>query len=114
MFLHKFLCLFVPVIGCLPAFSQAPAPLEMTKVESHSFARTVPLTAELTPFLQTDIEARSPGYVDKVLVDRGSLVRRGQLLVQLSAPEINSQRSASEQNSRSGADRAGKSEVPSA
>jgi membrane fusion protein, multidrug efflux system len=96
MFLHKFLCLFVPVIGCLPAFSQGPAPLEMTKVESHSSARTVPLTAELTPFLQTDIEARSPGYVDKVLVDRGSLVRRGQLLVQLSAPEINSQRSASE------------------
>jgi RND family efflux transporter MFP subunit len=48
--------------------------------------------------LQTDIEARSPGYVEKVLVDRGSLVHRGQLLVQLSAPEINSQTSASEAN----------------
>ena len=82
----------------LPAFSQSPAHVEMVKVESRSSARTVPLTAELAPFLQTDIEARSPGYVEKVLVDRGSLVHRGQLLVQLSAPEINSQTSASEAN----------------
>ena len=67
-------------------------------MESHSPLRTVPMTAELAPFLQTDIEARSPGYVEKVLVDRGSLVHRGQLLVQLSAPEINSQTAASEAN----------------
>ncbi len=56
------------------------------------------MTAELAPFLQTDIEARSPGYVEKVLVDRGSLVHKGQLLVQLSAPEMNSQTAASEAN----------------
>ncbi|WP_165419895.1 biotin/lipoyl-binding protein [Edaphobacter modestus] len=67
-------------------------------MESRSSAHTVPLTAELTPFLQTDIEARLPGYVEKVFVDRGSLVHRGQLLVQLSAPEINAQRAASEAN----------------
>jgi RND family efflux transporter MFP subunit len=65
-------------------------------VESHSSARTVPLTAELAPFLQTGIEARSPGYVEKVFVDRGSVVRKGQLLVQLSAPEIHAQTAASE------------------
>jgi RND family efflux transporter MFP subunit len=50
----------------------------------------------LSPFLQTDIEARVPGYVEKVLVDKGSKVRRGQLLVLLSAPEMGSQTSASE------------------
>jgi membrane fusion protein, multidrug efflux system len=75
---------------------QAAAHLEMAKVESHSLARTVPLTAELEPFMQTDIEARVPGYVESVLVDRGSLVHRGQLLVQLSAPEMGSQTSAAE------------------
>lgn len=75
---------------------QAPPHLEMAKVESHSLARTVPLTAELAPFLQTDIEARVPGYVQRVLVDRGSVVHRGQLLVQLSAPEMSSQTSAAE------------------
>jgi RND family efflux transporter MFP subunit len=98
MSIHKRVCFLLPLVCCLPAFSQSPANVEMTKVESRSSARTVPLTAELAPFLQTDIEARSPGYVEKVLVDRGSRVHRGQLLVQLSAPEINSQTSASEAN----------------
>jgi membrane fusion protein, multidrug efflux system len=98
MSIHKRVCFFFPLVCCLPAFSQSPAHVEMVKVESRCSARTVPLTAELAPFLQTDIEARSPGYVEKVLVDRGSLVHRGQLLVQLSAPEINSQTSASEAN----------------
>ena len=98
MSIHKRVCFLLPLMCCLPAFSQSPAHVEMVKVESRSSARTVPLTAELAPFLQTDIEARSPGYVEKVLVDRGSPVHRGQLLVQLSAPEINSQTSASEAN----------------
>jgi membrane fusion protein, multidrug efflux system len=98
MSIHKRVCFLLPLVCCLPAFSQSPAHVEMVKVESRSSARTVPLTAALAPFLQTDIEARSPGYVEKVLVDRGSLVHRGQLLVQLSAPEINSQTSASEAN----------------
>ena len=98
MSIHKRVPFLLPLALCLPAFSQSPAHVEMAKVESHSSARTVPLTAELAPFLQTDIEARSPGYVEKVLVDRGSPVHKGQLLVQLSAPEINSQTSASEAN----------------
>src|ERR1700733_3034142 len=98
MSIHKRVCFLLPLVCCLPAFSQSSAHVEMAKVESRSSSRTVPLTAELAPFLQTDIEARSPGYVEKVLVDRGSLVHRGQLLVQLSAPEINSQTSASEAN----------------
>jgi membrane fusion protein (multidrug efflux system) len=98
MSIHKHICLSLPLVCCLSAFSQRPAHVAMVKVESRSSARTVPLTAELAPFLQTDIEARSPGYVEKVLVDRGSLVHKGQLLVQLSAPETNSQTAASEAN----------------
>jgi RND family efflux transporter MFP subunit len=34
------------------------------------------------------LHARVAGYVDKVLVDRGSVVKQGQLLVELSAPEM--------------------------
>src|ERR1700747_2884389 len=78
---------FLPLVCSLSAFAQNSAHVEMVKVESRSSARTVALTAELTPFLHTDIEARAPGYVEKVLVDRGSVVHKGQLLVQLSAPE---------------------------
>jgi membrane fusion protein, multidrug efflux system len=98
MSILKCIRLYFPLVCCLAAFAQSPPHVEMTKVESRSLARTVPLTAELTPFLETNIEARSPGYVEQVLVDRGSVVHRGQLLVQLSAPEINSQTAATKAN----------------
>jgi len=87
----------VPLLLCLPvAYGQGTGKIALVKVESRNLSRTVPLTAQLSPFLQTDIEARVPGYVEKVLVDRGSKVRRGQLLVVLSAPEMASQTSTSE------------------
>ena len=51
---------------------------------------------ELAPFLQTDIEARVPGYIEKVLVDRGSKVRKGSTAGRLSAPEMAAQTAAAE------------------
>ncbi len=114
MSIHKRVCFLLSFVGCLSAFCQRPLQVEMAKVESRSSARTVPLTAELAPFLQTDIEARSPGYVEKVLVDRGSLVHRGQLLVQLSAPEIHSQTAASEANLHQAEAEAAQAEAQSA
>jgi membrane fusion protein (multidrug efflux system) len=77
------------------AFGEGAPKIAMVKIESKSLSRTVPLTATLSPFLQTDIEARVPGYVERVLVDRGSKVHRGQLLIVLSAPEMGSQTNAS-------------------
>ena len=90
------LALALPLFASIAAQSQTATHVEMAKVESHSASRTIPLTAELQPYLQTDIEARVPGYVVKVLVDRGSVVHRGQLLVQLSAPEMSAQTNASD------------------
>ena len=92
MFSRKLACFVLP----LAALAQNASHVELVKVESHSASRTIPLTAELQPYLQTDIEARVPGYVEKVLVDRGSVVHRGQLLVQLSAPERRAETDASE------------------
>ncbi len=92
----KLVSIVLPLASCLSVFAQSAPHVQMVKVESRPASRTVPLTAELAPFLQADIEARVPGYVEKVLVDRGSVVHRGQLLVQLSAPEMKSQTKASE------------------
>ena len=86
----------IPLAFCLPAIAQAPAHVEFAKVESRNPQRTVSLPAELAPFLQAEIEARVPGYIERVLVDRGSNVRRGQLLVELSAPEMTAQTAAAE------------------
>src|SRR6266567_6288767 len=86
----------IPLALCLPAIAQTPAHVEFAKVESRNPQRTVSLPAELAPFLQADIEARVPGYIERVLVDRGSSVRRGQVLVELSAPEMKAQTAAAE------------------
>jgi RND family efflux transporter MFP subunit len=49
----------------------------------------VELPGEFLPFLTVSLHARVPGYVERVLVDRGSIVKQGDLLVELSAPEMN-------------------------
>jgi membrane fusion protein, multidrug efflux system len=87
MFKRKAICIALSVI-VLPLASQQSRHLEMVPVESRAADRTVPLPAELKPFLEADIEARVPGYIERVLVDRGTDVKRGQLLVVLSAPEL--------------------------
>jgi membrane fusion protein (multidrug efflux system) len=55
---------------------------------SKKLQTTVTLPAQLTPYEQVDIYPKVTGFVQTVTVDRGSRVRRGQLLVRLTAPEI--------------------------
>jgi membrane fusion protein (multidrug efflux system) len=64
---------------------------ELVPVISRPVSRTVELPAEILPFLNVSLHARVPGYVDRVLVDRGSIVKHGALLVELSAPEMTAQ-----------------------
>lgn len=64
---------------------------ELTPVVSRTISRTVELPGEFSPFQSVSLHAKVPGYVDRVLVDRGSIVKRGDLLVELSAPEMSAQ-----------------------
>ena len=70
------------------AWGQAP---EMTAVVSKPVSRTINLPGEIQPFLNVALRARVAGYVDRVLVDRGSAVKEGDLLIELSAPEMKAQ-----------------------
>jgi len=65
--------------------------VQVVKVESKPLSRTVLLTGEFLPFQTVDVRARVQGFVEKVLVDRGSIVKQGQPLVTLSAPEMEAQ-----------------------
>lgn len=69
-----------------------PPKVELAEVVSQLLDRKVPLQGELLPYEAVDLHARLPAFVDSVLVDRGSQVKRGQLLVQLAAPELLAQR----------------------
>jgi membrane fusion protein, multidrug efflux system len=74
--------LFFPVLA-LPAQS-----VKLVKVVSKRVVRTTELPGEFFPFLNVQLHAKVAGYVEKVLVDRGSFVKEGDLLVQLTAPEM--------------------------
>jgi len=63
----------------------------LAPVSSKPVSRTVDLPGEFLPFLTVPLHARVPGYVERVLVDRGSMVKPGDLLVELSAPEMTAQ-----------------------
>ena len=72
-----------------------PGPkFKWTRIESDQPGFTITLPGELKPYEEVSIYAKMKGFVRKIYVDRGSHVRKGQLLAQLEAPEIGEQFSA--------------------
>jgi len=65
--------------------------VDLVTVISKPVSRTVDLPAEILPYLTVSLHARVPGYVERVLVDRGSIVTQSELLAELSAPELKAQ-----------------------
>jgi membrane fusion protein, multidrug efflux system len=82
------------VVAACAAFAQQP--LEMVAVASRPIDRKSPLPGELSPYQQVEIHAKVSGFVDRVLVDRGSVVKKDQLLATLDAPELKTQRAEAE------------------
>src|SRR3954454_5889040 len=63
----------------------------LAPVVARPVSRTVDLPAELQPFLNVSLHAKLQGYVERIVVDRGSSVKQGALIAQLSAPELQAQ-----------------------
>jgi RND family efflux transporter MFP subunit len=68
------------------------AVVEVVSVVSKPLDTTTQLEGELAPYERVAIFARANGFVSQVLVDRGSHVKQGQLLVTIVAPELGAQR----------------------
>jgi len=65
-----------------------PQAVALVQVAAKPVAKTVELPAEILPFLSVSLHAKISSYVDRVLVDRGSMVKEGDLVAELSAPEL--------------------------
>jgi membrane fusion protein, multidrug efflux system len=78
-------------LGCGAATVVAQAPVEVVRVIAKAVDRQVRLPGEFQPYLAVPIFAKVAGFVKTVNVDRGSVVKRDQLLATLEAPEIQSQ-----------------------
>ena len=63
----------------------------LVPVVAKSSSRIIDLPAEILPYLTVSLHAKVRGYIDRVLVDRGSAVKEGDLLIHLTAPEMDAQ-----------------------
>jgi membrane fusion protein (multidrug efflux system) len=74
----------------------APPRVEVTPVVEQRLDTTVQLQGELSAYESVALHSRVQGYVEEVLVDRGSVVKKGETLVRLSAPEMIANRTEAE------------------
>ncbi|HLK22643.1 MAG TPA: efflux RND transporter periplasmic adaptor subunit [Bryobacteraceae bacterium] len=68
-----------------------PQAAGLVPVIAKPISKNVDLPGEILPYLSVSLHAKIPGYVERVLVDRGSVVKEGELLVELNAPELKAQ-----------------------
>ena len=78
-------------IGLMVASCAMAQSLATVQVVAKPVDRFVTLTAEILPYQSTDLAARVAGYIESIAVDRGSVVRKGQAIAKLSAPELTAQ-----------------------
>jgi membrane fusion protein (multidrug efflux system) len=64
---------------------------QFAQVTERSLSGTVRLPGQLKPFEEVSIYAKVNGFVKSVYVDRGTVVRKGQVLARLEAPEMQGQ-----------------------
>lgn len=79
-----------------PGASAGPLLVPVTPVVEQKLAKTMHLPGELVAYRDVALYARDQGFVEKIDVDRGSVVKQGQTLVQLVAPEMALQRTEAE------------------
>lgn len=77
--------------------SQAPN-YQFGVVSKQKIGQNIQLPGEFLPFQEVSIYPKATGFVQKVLVDRGSNVRTGQVLMVLEAPETEEQLVAARSN----------------
>ena len=95
-----FTCTVVVVAGCSGFFTsckrsepvhaapEKPRQVTVRPVLEQQLDASLMLPAELTPFETVAIYPKETGFVQWIGVDRGSRVRKGQVLVRLAAPEV--------------------------
>src|SRR5579875_977066 len=77
--------IFALVLASTPLTAQK---VQLVPVVSKRVQYNIELPGEFYPFLSVQLHAKVPSYVEEIYVDRGSFVKKGQLLIQLSAPEM--------------------------
>lgn len=75
-----------------PIEVKAPRSLEVVRVQKQILDRVDQLPAEILAYQDVAIYPKVPGFVKSIDIDRGSVVKKGQTLVTMYAPEYLAQR----------------------
>lgn len=76
----------------LPAEETSVVQTELTEVIATALEKTIVIPGELKPYQRVHIHVKVTGFVEAIYVDRGSFVKQGQVLAEMSAPELEAQR----------------------
>lgn len=96
--------IFAGITGLFAACSGNQKPIDLTansekhinkyqlaSIAEKALSTSVRLPGQLNPYNEVNVFPKVNGFVKKLFVDRGSIVKKGQLLVTLEAPEMESQ-----------------------
>lgn len=91
-------CLMAALVfsSAMAVLAQDGQTFDVAPVVSRTISRSRALPGEFQPYARVALHAKITGYVKDVLVDRGSLVKRGQVLATLEAPELLAHRAEAE------------------
>jgi multidrug efflux pump subunit AcrA (membrane-fusion protein) len=81
------------ICGCGGAKTSVEDPanaprVAVVKVARQNLTSTLEIAAELQPFQEIDVYAKVAGYIQKLNVDWGTHVKRGDVLAVLEIPEL--------------------------
>ncbi len=71
-----------------PEPAGGPLATDVVQVTSSVLSTKMVLPAQLLPYESVDLYPKVAGFIQEIRVDRGSRVRKGDLLVRLTAPEV--------------------------
>ena len=97
--LKRFLVLLIPVIvllGWLFARGPGPAEVPFTRVVRETIVSTLNTNGKVEPIEWAAAHAEVGGPIQQIHVQRGQTVRKGQVLVTISLPDVQSDLSAAE------------------
>src|SRR5882762_11143948 len=66
----------------------APVPVQIAPLKRGPITRNLTLPAEIKPYQQATLFAKVSGYLKTIAVDKGDLVKAGDLLAEIEVPEM--------------------------
>ncbi len=66
-------------------------PVQVLKLQRRDIAQTLTLPANVSPWYQATLYAKTPGYLKWIGFDKGDTVKKGQLLAEIDSPEVEQQ-----------------------